>query len=137
MNVPQRIENELAELAAMNEPDPEPGGYCGHHDAHGAHERDARDADRNGHQQRSKATPSGLIRASGLWEKQGKRGRFFSGQVSQPIPAGSKVLIFKNDLKKSANEPDFTLCFIGPETQPPMPERRDVPTSVDDSDIPF
>lgn len=86
-----------------------------------------------------------LVRASGLWLKDGKRGKFMSGETSEAIPAGAKLLIFKNDRKQAgSNEPDYTLFFVAPEDQPPM--RRAEPQSsgsqhvaqpVDDSDIPF
>ncbi len=62
-----------------------------------------------------------LTRASGLWLKDGKRGKFMSGQVSEAIPEGAKVLIFKNDRKKpGTSEPDYTLFFVMPDEQPAM-----------------
>jgi hypothetical protein len=85
-----------------------------------------------------------LQRASGLWLKDGKRGKFMSGETSEAIPAGSKLLVFKNDRKEpGSDQPDYTLCFVTPESQPPM--KRAEPSSApagrtsepDDSDIPF
>jgi hypothetical protein len=83
-----------------------------------------------------------LIRASGLWLKDGKRGKFMSGETADAIPAGARLLIFKNDRKQpGSNDPDFTLCFVTPENQPPM--RRAEPGGVpaaplaSQDDIPF
>lgn len=84
-----------------------------------------------------------LIRASGLWLKDGKRGKYMSGETSEAIPAGSKLLVFKNDRKEpGSNQPDYHLFFVSGDEQPPMrraePQttRRSAP-EVDDSDIPF
>jgi hypothetical protein len=84
-----------------------------------------------------------LVRASGLWLKDGKRGKFMSGQTSEVIPAGAKLLIFKNDRKEAgSNHCDYQLFFVTPEDQPPM--RRAEPEGADcgcpvvtDCDIPF
>jgi hypothetical protein len=82
-----------------------------------------------------------LIRASGLWVKDGKRGKFFSGQVKEDIPAGAKILIFRNDKRENESQPEFTLFFVSPEEQPPMrraePQTTRQAPEVDDSDIPF
>jgi hypothetical protein len=60
--------------------------------------------------------PDDLTRASGLWLKDGKRGKFMSGEVSEAIPAASKLLIFKNDRKQpGSKEPDYTLFFVTPD----------------------
>lgn len=38
-----------------------------------------------------------LVRASGLWLNDGKRGKFMSGHTSEAIPEGAKLLIFKDE----------------------------------------
>ena len=50
-----------------------------------------------------------LKRISGLWLKSGKRGSYMTGGTTEPIPAGAKLLVFKNDRKQSDNDPDYTL----------------------------
>jgi hypothetical protein len=64
-----------------------------------------------------------LKRASGLFEKQGRKGRYWSGNVTVDIPAGSRLLVFENE-KRRDNDPDFTLHFVAAagetENQPPM-----------------
>ena len=52
-----------------------------------------------------------LVRASGLWLKDGKSGKFFSGKVDTAIPAGAAVFVFRNDKKENDKQPDYTLCF--------------------------
>lgn len=86
-----------------------------------------------------------LVRASGLWVRDGKQGKFFRGQTFATIPEDAKILIFKNDRKQAgSNEPDYTLFFASPEDQPPM--RRAEPAAqessgpgpeIDDESIPF
>lgn len=85
-----------------------------------------------------------LQRASGLWLKDGKRGKYMSGETSEAIPAGAKLLIFKNDRKEAGSQqPDYTLFFVDESEQPPMRraepqrERQPAPASIDDSEIPF
>ena len=86
--------------------------------------------------------PDDLTRASGLWLKAGKRGKFMSGQVSEAIPAGAKLLIFRNDRKEAGSDaPDYSLFFVSPENQLPMqraePAQSDRSPQVLDDDIPF
>jgi len=84
-----------------------------------------------------------LVRASGLWLKDGKRGKFMSGEVREAIPAGAKLLIFKNDRKESgSNEPDYSLFYGAAEDQPPMKraepqQQQAAAATVPDDDIPF
>ncbi len=84
-----------------------------------------------------------LTRASGLWLKDGKRGKFMSGETSEAIPAGAKLLIFKNDRKEAGSQqPDYTLFFVGESEQPPMrraePQKQAAAAApVEDDDIPF
>src|SRR5258705_10368869 len=56
---------------------------------------------------------SDLKRVSGLWLKDGKNGKFMSGAVEDAIPAGAKLLIFKNDRKERDQQPDYQL-FVAP-----------------------
>src|SRR4051812_614139 len=55
---------------------------------------------------------SDLKRVSGLWLKDGKKGKFMSGQTDAEIPAGAKLLIFKNDKKSSDKQPDYHLYAV-------------------------
>ena len=84
-----------------------------------------------------------LVRASGLWVKTGKNDRkFFSGQTSEAIPAGAKLLIFKNDRRENDSQSEYTLFFVNSD-QPAMaraePGQRSqpAPPPVDEDDIPF
>ena len=56
-----------------------------------------------------------LVRASGLWIKDGKNGKFMSGDLKDAIPAGAKLLIFKNDRKETPAQPDYTLSYSVPD----------------------
>ena len=56
---------------------------------------------------------SDLKRVSGLWLKDGKKGKFMSGQTDADIPAGTKLLIFKNDKKSNDKQPDYHLYCVG------------------------
>jgi len=84
-----------------------------------------------------------LVRASGLWLKDGKRGKFMTGQTSEPIPEGAKLLVFKNDRKEpGSTAPDYTLHFAPPDEQPPMRraepgQKNHVAEQVADDEIPF
>ena len=51
----------------------------------------------------------GIKKVSGLWLKDGKNGKYMSGDVKDPIPAGSKLMVFKNDRKRDDRDPDYTL----------------------------
>lgn len=77
-------------------------------------------------------------RVSGLWLKDGKRGKFFSGKVGdQPIPAGAKLFVFRNDKKQGDSDPDYILNVATDDDagdRPAKPARRDDPAS---GDIPF
>jgi hypothetical protein len=84
-----------------------------------------------------------LVRASGLWLKEGKRGKFMSGHTSEAIPDGAKLLIFKNDRKEpGSTEPDYVLYFVNPDEQPPMRraepgQRSQASEDLPDDEIPF
>ena len=78
---------------------------------------------------------SDLVRASGLWLKDGKAGKFFSGEVDKPIPAGARVFVFRNDKKENDKQPDYTLCFAEPEPEGNQPA---APAPAEHSDdVPF
>ena len=84
---------------------------------------------------------SDLVRAPGLWLRDGKNGKFFSGEVDKPIPEGARVFVFRNDKKESDKQPDYTLCFAEPEPEPePSAENSGgqyAPTPPPDDDVPF
>jgi len=51
-----------------------------------------------------------LKRVSGLWLKNGRSGTFMSGETTEEIPAGSRLLVFKNTKKVSGDkQPDYVL----------------------------
>ena len=51
-----------------------------------------------------------LIRITGLWEKVGKRGVYFQGQLSPSV----NILIFKNQYKSSVHDPDYIFYLARP-----------------------
>jgi len=51
-----------------------------------------------------------LIRITGLWEKVGKIGAYFQGQLSPSV----NILIFKNQYKSSVQDPDYILYLAPP-----------------------
>ncbi len=65
-----------------------------------------------------------------------------TGKTTEPIPAGAKLLVFKNDRKDGDVDPDYTLHFVHPEdAQPPMRraepgQQQPAPEPIDD-DIPW
>lgn len=53
---------------------------------------------------------SGLKRVSGLWLKDGRAGKFMSGETDADIPAGTRLLVFKNTKKVEGDkQPDYIL----------------------------
>lgn len=53
---------------------------------------------------------SELRRVSGLWLKDGRSGKFMSGETDEEIPAGSRLLVFKNTKKVEGDKlPDYIL----------------------------
>jgi hypothetical protein len=60
---------------------------------------------------------SNLTRVSGLWVKDGRKGKFFSGQTDAAIPAGAKLLIFRNDKRTSDKSPDYVLYSAPSDSQ--------------------
>jgi hypothetical protein len=79
-----------------------------------------------------------LQRVTGLWLKDGKRGKFMTGKSEGEIPAGSKLLVFKNDRKQGENDSDYVLYAVAPEDQLPMRRAEPVrnPATVDGSEVP-
>jgi hypothetical protein len=61
-------------------------------------------------------------RLSGLWLRDGKRGKYMSGSLTEAIPAGAKLLIFKNDRETGPNAPHYTL-HIAVDDESPSAER--------------
>ena len=60
-----------------------------------------------------------LKRVSGLWMKDSKAGsKYMTGKTDEPIPAGSKLLIFKNDRKETDQQPDYQLMIAAEESKP-------------------
>lgn len=56
-----------------------------------------------------------LVRATGLWVKDGKRGQFWSGRIREAIPAGSAIMLFENDKAEDEEDPEFTLSYANDE----------------------
>src|SRR5262245_40234306 len=53
---------------------------------------------------------SDLKRVSGLWLKDGRNGKFMSGETDTDIPAGTRLLVFKNTKKVEGDkQPDYIL----------------------------
>jgi hypothetical protein len=84
-----------------------------------------------------------LKRISGLWLRDGKNGKYLSGNVREPIPAGSKLLIFPNSRKQSDANPDYVLNLAmdgayqqGPATDGEAPGDRPSPPDNPDN-MPF
>ena len=57
--------------------------------------------------------PPGTV-GSAAWRhhgrlKDGKKGKFMSGETDVEIPAGSRLFVFKNDHKQGDRDPDYVL----------------------------
>lgn len=51
-----------------------------------------------------------LRKVGGLWLKDGAKGKFFSGQLREALPAGTNILIFKNNRKQPGEKfPDYEI----------------------------
>jgi hypothetical protein len=51
-----------------------------------------------------------LRKVGGLWLKDGAKGKFFSGEVKEALPAGTRILIFKNNRKQPGEKfPDYEI----------------------------
>lgn len=53
-----------------------------------------------------------------LWLKEGKNGKYMSGTIQEDVPAGAKLLVFKNTYKKDEKHPDYTINVADDERQP-------------------
>lgn len=64
-----------------------------------------------------------------LWLKDGQNGKYMSGQVSEDLPAGAKLLVFKNTYKRDERHPDYTINVADDEQERPAqaPQDPDVP----------
>ena len=82
---------------------------------------------------------SDLVRASGLWLKDGKNGKFFSGEVDKPIPVGARVFVFRNAKKENDRQPDYVLNFVEPEPEPTTEDvgGQHAATAPPQDEIPF
>jgi hypothetical protein len=59
---------------------------------------------------------SDLKRVSGLWLKDGRNGKFMSGETNEAIPAGTRLLVFRNSKKVAGDkQPDYTLSVAPPD----------------------
>lgn len=65
-----------------------------------------------------------LKRASGLWLKDGKNGKYMSGNVTEAIPAGARLLVFRNDHKGGDSDPDYTLNIAIDDDAPSQSPRQ-------------
>ena len=58
----------------------------------------------------------GVGRLSGLWLKDGKKGKFMSGKLDD-----APIFIFKNDRKQADNDPDYyQFKAVDDDEQPPV-----------------
>jgi len=66
-----------------------------------------------------------MKRIGGLWLKEGKNGKFFSGNVEVGgIKQG--ILIFRND-KKEGNQPDYNICEAEEKKEGNTQKQQDIP----------
>lgn len=77
-----------------------------------------------------------------LWLRDGKNGKFMSGTVQEEVPAGAKILVFKNTHKKDEKHPDYTINVAEDDQPAPKNEYQQAPARAPagpppDNDIPF
>ena len=59
-----------------------------------------------------------LKKIGALWARNGKNQKsFFAGKVDGDIKKGSKIMLFKNEGKKSDKHPDFSISLVQDDTQ--------------------
>ena len=59
-----------------------------------------------------------LTKAGAFWLRDAKNGsKFMSGKIEQALPAGSELLVFKNNYKKEDRHPDYEI-FVKQAEQP-------------------
>lgn len=78
-----------------------------------------------------------MIKIGGLWLKEGKKGKFFSGKFGN-----ANVLIFKNTNKKEAKHPDYEIFIAEPRPRNEAPQGAKTPAQANnqsawEDDIPF
>jgi len=66
-----------------------------------------------------------LVKLTGLWQKKGKNGMFYQGQLSP----WSNILIFRNQYKESEQDPDMIL-YISRFNRPDQPKDDDGPVEA-------
>lgn len=72
-----------------------------------------------------------------LWLKDGKNGKYMSGTVQEDVPAGAKILVFKNTYKKDDKHPDYTLNVAADDQPAPKNDYQQGPTKPTEDDTPF
>ena len=72
----------------------------------------------------------GLKSCGGLWLKDGKKGKYFSGEI-EIDEVKTHILIFKNDKGDNPKRPDYRIYIPGEESISPQKKE-----SFDD-DVPF
>src|SRR5262245_36084798 len=84
-----------------------------------------------------------LTRVTGLWMKSGRKAKFLSGQAAIDVPAGARLLAFRNDRRtEGSNDCDYVLYFApaadaSPSKCPTVGHGSKPPTLDDGADIPF
>ena len=77
------------------------------------------------------------IGQGGLWLKEGKKGKFFSGEMTFSYnghEVTAKVLIFRNE-RKTGQQPDYVVKVI--DAFPAKPKDNGKAKAKDEEDIPF
>lgn len=67
-----------------------------------------------------------------FWLKEGKNGKFMSGEINEAIPAGARLFCFKNTYKNADNQPDYTLNMADDEPAPVKPPAAPKPPAAED-----
>lgn len=81
-----------------------------------------------------------LTEVGAIWEKESpKAGKFWSGQMSEDVPAGATIMVFRNKNKKSDRHPVAHILTPKPEEeQSQEPEQHSrAATAPPSDDIPF
>lgn len=76
-----------------------------------------------------------LRKIGGLWLNEGKQGKYMAGNVSEALPAGAKIMVFKNTYKKPGEKtPDYTINVATDDQPAPKEDHSQAPP---ESDSPF
>lgn len=84
-----------------------------------------------------------LRKIGGLWVNEGKNSKYMSGSCKESVPAGAKLMIFKNTHKQPGEKtPDYTINIAEDDQPAPRNEYQQAPTQdpvgpPPDEDIPF